>query len=395
MKHIGRYLIPGIAVVFGLVRLGRPIPQPVANLTIPKTQTIPGTLNLTLPAQGQSAVLASGIGIMADTPNETPIPIASVTKLMTAYLVLKHHPLKVGQSGPTLTMTATDQSIYETDYSSGDSVMMVQAGEQLTERQLLEGLLLPSGDNIATTLADWVDGSEPAFVVEMNRTAKDLGMDHTTYTDASGVAPSTVSTALDQLKIAQADMKIPAFRNIVKMPQATLPVSGTIINVDYVLGKDGIVGVKTGSTPQAGGCFVSARYQQVGGRNVLLLGAVLGQQGAPSPLMQALNTSALLLQQAGTNLRPETLQGVNGQYAVLKSKWANKVNLSTTALPTFIGFPGLKVDAKLAQTRGFHLPVAKGASLTELQVTAGDQSQSYSLFSDSSVGKPGFFWRVF
>ena len=79
--------------------------------------------------------MASGIGVMASTPNETPVPIASVTKLMTAYLVLKHYPLQVGQSGPALTMTPTDQMIYQTDYSSGDSVMEVQAGEKLTERQ--------------------------------------------------------------------------------------------------------------------------------------------------------------------------------------------------------------------------------------------------------------------
>ncbi len=395
MKHIGRYLIPGIVVVFGLIRLGKPVPQPVVSLTIPESQTIPGTLNLTLPVQGQTAVMASGIGVMASTPNETPVPIASVTKLMTAYLVLKHYPLQVGQNGPTLTMTPTDQSIYEADYASGDSVMKVQAGEQLTERQLLEGLLLPSGDNIATTLADWVDGSESAFVQEMNQTAKELGMDHTTYTDASGVAPSTVSTALDQLKIAQADMNIPAFRDIVKMPQATVPVAGTIINVDYVLGKDGIVGVKTGSTPQAGGCFVSARYQQVGNRNVLLLGAVLGQQGAPSPLMQALDTSALLLQQAGTNLRTETLPSVGGSYAVVNSKWGDKANLSTSNVPTFIGFPGLKVDAKLIDNAVPHLPIAKDSTIEELQVTAGSQSQTYGLQADAALGKPSLLWRVF
>lgn len=220
-------------------------------------------------------------------------------------------------------------------------------------------------------------------------------MDHTTYTDASGVAPSTVSTALDQLKIAQADMNIPAFRDIVKMPQATVPVAGTIINVDYVLGKDGIVGVKTGSTPQAGGCFVSARYQQVGNRNVLLLGAVLGQQGAPSPLMQALDTSALLLQQAGTNLRTETLPSVGGSYAVVNSKWGDKANLSTSNVPTFIGFPGLKVDAKLIDNAVPHLPIAKDSTIEELQVTAGSQSQTYGLQADAALGKPSLLWRVF
>lgn len=211
MKHIGRYLIPGIVVVFGLVQVARPIPTPIAQLSIPKTTVIPGHLNLTLPTQGQTAVMASNIGVMAATPNEQPVPIASVTKLMTAYLVLKHHPLTRGQNGPTITFNTADQNLYEQDAANGDSVLQIQAGESLTERQMLEGLLLPSADDIAQILATWVDGSESAFVNEMNQTAKAFGMAQTTYTDASGVSPGTVSTAEDQLKILNADMKNSCF----------------------------------------------------------------------------------------------------------------------------------------------------------------------------------------
>lgn len=178
------------------------------------------------------------------------------------------------------------------------------------------------------------------------------------------------------------------------MPQATLPVAGTVYNVDYVLGKDGIIGAKTGSTPQAGGCFASARYQQVGSHRILVLGVVLGQDGAPSPLMQALNTSAALLKQAGTNLHTETVSPSNGAYAVVESEWGNKATLSSSNAPSFIGYPGLRVQAQLVDTHISQLPIEQGTDVAKLQVTAGQQSKKYPMTTDTNIKKPNFLWRI-
>jgi len=123
--------------------------------------------------------------VIASTPNQTPVPIASVTKIMTAYLVLKAHPLQPGEDGPILTMNAQDVSDYQNDLSNGYSILKVKQGEQLTEIQLLEGLMLPSGDNIASTLGSWASGTEDAFVAKMNDIAQSLGMTKTHYADAS------------------------------------------------------------------------------------------------------------------------------------------------------------------------------------------------------------------
>ena len=108
------------------------------------------------------------------------------------------------------------------------------AGEKLTERQMLEALLLPSANNIATVLAKWDSGSVTAFVDKMNKTAQELGMKNTHYEDPAGINLSTQSTALDQLLIAEQAMKIDTFKDIVRMNQATLPVAGTVYNVNYV-----------------------------------------------------------------------------------------------------------------------------------------------------------------
>jgi len=134
----------------------------------------------------------------------------------------------------------------------------VVPGEKLTERQALEALLIPSGNNIGAMLAGWDAGSQGAFVAEMNAQAGSLGLRSTRYADASGADPATVSTAGDQFVLTLRALQIPAFRQIVAMPQVTLPVAGVVYNVNSALGHDGIVGVKTGSSSPAGGCLAFA-----------------------------------------------------------------------------------------------------------------------------------------
>ncbi|MDD4402258.1 MAG: D-alanyl-D-alanine carboxypeptidase, partial [Desulfitobacteriaceae bacterium] len=246
-----------IILLIPIIQVVRPCPVIEAKPISPEIE-LPGNFSVTFPAQGESAVGTDNLGVIASTDDQTPVPIASVAKIMTAYLVLQTYPLKAGQTGPSLIMNAQDVSDYQFSVKNGHSVLKVEEGESLTEKQLLQGLMLPSANNIANTLARWVSGSEEAFVDKMNETAESLGMKDTHYADASGVSPETVSNAVDQIKIARVAMEDPIFREIVAMPQVTLLVAGTVYNVNYMLGKHGIVGIKTGSTLDAGGCFVSA-----------------------------------------------------------------------------------------------------------------------------------------
>jgi serine-type D-Ala-D-Ala carboxypeptidase (penicillin-binding protein 5/6) len=147
--------------------------------------------------------LVLGDGRPAVSPHGQPAPIASLAKVMTAYLTLNRYPLSGAQDGFTITVTAAQAQAELEDAAEHQSVVAVQAGEQLTERELLEALLIPSGNNIAQVLAAQVAGSETRFIAEMNAEARALGMNPTTYTDPSGFDPNTVSTAADQLRVFQ------------------------------------------------------------------------------------------------------------------------------------------------------------------------------------------------
>jgi D-alanyl-D-alanine carboxypeptidase (penicillin-binding protein 5/6) len=234
--------------------------------------------NTVWPAYGQAAVQRGQSQIQAG-PNQHAAPIASVAKVMTAYLVLRDHPLRLGQDGPTITLTDADVADTDRRAGQGESVVPIAAGEQLTERQALLALLLPSANNIAAVLARWDAGSVEGFVVRMNATARSLGMTHTRYTDPSGYDEATVSTAADQVRIVDRAMRLPVFASIVATPSATLPVVGTVYNTNTLLGHDGFVGVKTGSTGAAGGCFAFRAIRLIDGKRTRITGVVLGQPG--------------------------------------------------------------------------------------------------------------------
>jgi D-alanyl-D-alanine carboxypeptidase (penicillin-binding protein 5/6) len=247
------------------------------------------------PADGVSAADISGFGAVAGPGATQPVPIASVAKVMTAYVILHDHPLPAGGSGPDIAVQPSEAAAYPSQVRDGDSLVPVVAGESFTERQALAALLLPSADNMAWILARWDAGSQAAFVARMNATAHRLGMTGTTYTDPSGLDQSTTSTAADQVRLGAAAMQVPALAATAAMPAAVVPVAGVVRNTNTLLGQDGIVGLKTGSTQAAGGCLLVAAWQEVNGHRTLIVAAILGQPGTAGTILP----NAL---QAGHNL---------------------------------------------------------------------------------------------
>jgi D-alanyl-D-alanine carboxypeptidase (penicillin-binding protein 5/6) len=230
------------------------------------------------PLRGQGAYVL-GDGRPAVSPHERPVPIASVAKVMTAYVLLKHYPLAAGDSGPRFVVSQDDVVDTETRRRDGQSIVAVRAGEQLTERDALMAILLPSANNVSVLVARQVSGSVASFVAEMNRTARALGMSHTTYTDPSGYDDGTVSTALDQLRLARVVAKDETLAAMTATRTYWLPVAGEVTNTNALLGHDGFVGMKTGSDEAAGGCLMFRAVWPTESGNRSVIGVVLGQRG--------------------------------------------------------------------------------------------------------------------
>ncbi|MGX2997723.1 D-alanyl-D-alanine carboxypeptidase family protein [Streptomyces sp. JNUCC 64] len=240
------------------------------------------SLELPWPAEGQSSVSVEGVGSLGTRGGREPVPIASLAKVMTAHVILKEHPVRPGAGGATV---VADRRAADESYSSVESTVPVEEGREYQQRRLLEFLMVGSANNVARLLARWDAGSEREFVAKMNREAAALGMRDTTYTGSSGLEPDTRSTAADQLRLARAALRNPVFREVVATREVTVPGNGTrIANTNKLLGRDGVIGVKTGSSTPAGGNLVWAVRREVAGTPRLVVGVVLGQRAGTDPV---------------------------------------------------------------------------------------------------------------
>lgn len=367
----------------------RPLPAVAVQPQVQAEREIGTAPSLPWPSKGSAAVWIEGFGLLGARGDESPRPIASTTKIMTALIILENHPLGPGQAGPEVTITPQDVADYQKAASQGQSVVPVAAGGKLTELQLLQALLLPSGNNISDILAKWDAGSKEAFIAKMNARAAALGMTRTRYDDASGFSAKSVSTSSDLVVLGAKAMADPVFRQTVAMAQATLPVAGVVYNVNSILGKDGNIGVKTGSTDEAGGCFVSASIQQVAGKPTEVYSAALGQD----LLSDALGTTTALSQAAAASFRQAKLLSRTDVSATLTTAWGTPVNVVPTQDVEMLGWPGTKLKTSLRMDP-VQAPLAAGTKVGAITLEFGKQTQQVDVVTTGAIVEPTWQWRA-
>lgn len=366
-------------------------PLPAAHVAgavlTPPSVTAPA---LVWPARGQAALGAVGYGVLAQSGAQTKAPIASVAKVMTALVILHKKPLKVGEQGPLITLDSTDVQYYNDYVARGGSVVPVIAGEQISEYQALQALLLPSANNMAVSLSRWAFGSEEAFVVQANQLASSLGMIQTHIADASGFSAQTLSTPHDLVLLALSAVKNPVINEIIGQKTAVIPVAGEIRNTNWLLGSNGIDGIKTGNTGEAGGCYLFAATQKYGsGPEVRLVGAVMG---APD-LNTALHDGRSLLASAipgFQNVVALRRGQVVGHYTTV---WGETIAAKSKDEVSLLVWSGAAVKFK-SDLQELFAPVSQGAVIGHLTVQTGGMKQSVPLIADGSLQEPTLGWRL-
>ncbi|MFD3996774.1 D-alanyl-D-alanine carboxypeptidase family protein [Streptomyces sp. NPDC058583] len=382
-----------VLIVFAIVQMVRPLPAPVLTLSAAPTFTFGGgELKLPFPTEGQGAVEVEGVGSMGTYGAQKPAPIASVTKTMTAYVILRDHPLKGSQKGPEIEI---DQKAADQGKAEHESTAAVQVGQTYSEKELLELLMIPSANNVARLLARWDAGSEAAFVEKMNAAAKDLGMTQSTYTDPSGLLDSTVSTPQDQLKLAKAVMQYDVFREIVNMPNVTVDgLPGRIENNNNILLKPGVSGIKTGSSTPAGGNLLWAANTVVDGQNRRILGIVMGAKDAEQlgeKLQLAIDNSYKLIQQAQKDVTSAAVVRKGQVLGYIDDGLGGRTPVVATKELKAIGWPGLQV--KLALTDGGKVVPHTGKAgdiVGQVSIGTGAGKVSSPVALQTDLAEPGF-----
>ena len=370
----------------------RPIPAVAATALLPTADVVPGTAPaLPWPARGSGAVGVSGLGLIASSGNEQPIPAASVTKVMTALIILFDDPLVVGAVGPGVTVTAADVQAYQNDLAQGQSVVRVVEGEVLSELQILEGMLIPSANNYAELAARWDSGSVDAFVVKMNARAAQMKMTHTHFADPAGALPQSASTPSDLFILGAAAMKDAVFASIVAKPQVDLPAAGTVYNVDAALGQNGIVGIKTGSGLNTGANFLFAADVVIDGRHIFIVGCVMGQ---PS-LAIAFTSARSLIATMTPALHVRRVIARNQSVANYTTPWGNSTDLVSQVDVDLAEWPGMVVRQHLAaNTLVVDHPLPSSTHEGTEHVVLGDYNLDVPLVTADPLYPPGRFWRL-
>ena len=363
---------------------------PILNLSSITPGTAPAVV---WPAEGQGAWAIPAFGATAGSPNQASIPIGSTAKMMTALVVLFDHPLALGQSGPSFTVTAQDKSDYDATLTSDQSHIAVTVGESLTEYQLLEGLLIHSGNNYANMLARWDAGSIPAFVKKMNDAASSLGLSLTHYADASGFDPGTVSTASQQLVVAAQGMRNPVFASIVAKPSVTLPVAGSLGTYTPFVGSNGVIGVKSGLTKQAGGCDVMAYVTTRGGRPTMILTAVFGQKTAPNRLLAAGQASLAMAKTIETGVVAVTALNAGQPVANLDFK-SGSSPVAAESVITLPSWPGIVVSVSPRSTREVKGGLGAGSVVGRVRVTSGSYKVDVPIKTQQDIPNLSFWQRL-
>lgn len=230
------------------------------------------------PVKARAVIVATGAGeVLYEQNADRRVPIASITKLMTALLTLE-------RSRPDRIVTVRGPAP-----SVGESTFNLRTGERLRVRDLLTASLVQSANDAAYALAAYVGhGKVQAFVRLMNQRAKELGLDETHYVRPDGLdAPGHYSSARDTLDLARADMASRVFRRIVRRRGGAIAGRQLYAWNDLLKTYPGAIGVKTGHTDQAKWCEVAAATRD----HVTIYAVILG---APSRARRNADLAALL-----------------------------------------------------------------------------------------------------
>ncbi len=346
---------------------------------------------LNWPTQGQAAIGSLEEGILAmSSEGQTPRPIASIAKVVTALAIMRAKPFAAGEQGTILTLDTQDVAYYSDYLARNGSIVPVQVGEQLSQYQALEALLLPSANNIADSLVRWAFGSMDAYKLYADDMVKEFGMLKTTIDDASGFSPRTLSTPTDLIILGQKILSDPVLSGIVAKRETSVPVARTIRNTNHLLADSRVVGIKTGNTDEAGGCLLFAAKHIIDDtHSVTVIGAVLGSPtiGSVFPASSSLLESAF----KGFGIREVVKKdSVIGSY---QTPWGQTTNIVASDSILHYGWKGSSISPEIS-TVEINTPATKDQVVGAIKVPTKQGITATPLTITSSLAQPSTWWRI-
>ena len=382
-----------VAVVLGTVfylpmTLLAPLGPVEAAVQQPDVAAQPAAV-LEWPTPGSGAVGALGYdGVLATGGAEAAAPIASISKIISALVVLQAKPLAIGDTGPDITFTAKDVAIRNAYRAINGSTEPVSAGLVLSQRQVMDVMLVESANNYAESLVTWAFGSVDDFVPVANEWLATNGMASTHIVEPTGMSPQNVSTASDLVTLGKLALANPVIAAIVSTSTETVPNVGDLENSNKLLGQDGVKGIKTGTLDEAGACLLFAADYVVGGETVTIVGAVLGGVDHKS-----LNVGVkTLLADVEAGFHEITLVSAGQSFGEYTTPWGDTAGLVAAKDATTVVWSDAPVATSIDTD---DVGVAKkGTDVGTATFTVEGEQISVPLELAATIDDPGPWWRI-
>lgn len=378
--------------------LNAPLPEPEVAWQTPEVE-IPAAATIALPVEGSAAISVSGAdeylgavasGIWMASGSAEPRPIASISKLITALVILDAKPLAdADDPGPTIAFDEADRDLFDKYYVQGVTVAEMPRGTTMSLHDALATMLIPSASNYAEAVSTWAFGSQSAFVSAARSWLAENGLSGTTIVEPTGLSPRNTSTPTDMITIGKLAAADPTIAQIAATPSITLPGPGTMTNTNGLLGTSGITGLKTGTLGEGQSTLLYTATLNIGTDLPLsVTGVTLGGFSRESVSTGVINLLDGI--RAGFDRVPLSSRGDEvGTYTTAWGSSGRMVVVDTVDILTWSDTP-VTVAMDTTAPESFE----DGESVGSITWTAGPNTETARVALEGGIEPPDAWWRL-
>jgi D-alanyl-D-alanine carboxypeptidase (penicillin-binding protein 5/6) len=391
-------IVAAIAVYVPLA-LNAPVGAAAATTHRPDVAS-PAKTVLAMPPEGESAVSVSGAdaylgsgasGILASSGDDSAVPMASISKLITAMVILKAKPLSSATAaGPTITFDKADHALYDKYYLLNATIAAMPTGSSMSEHDALETMLVVSACNYSEAMVDWAFGSTAGFLGAAKKWLAANGMTHTTMVESTGIDARNRSTPSDLIILGKLAMANPAIAAIVAKTRLDIPFLKGMPSTNTLLGKYGVDGIKTGTLDDYGADLLFSASVAVTGipTPLTVVGVVLG--GATRESVNTDVEHLITSLRSGFHDVPVAVKGqVVGTYT---TPWGAHAQMVLGSSASVFTYSDAKITSTMTTTT---LKTGKdGEKVGSVTWTSGTSTVTVPVVLDGSITPPTAWWRL-
>ncbi|QIG39651.1 D-alanyl-D-alanine carboxypeptidase [Microbacterium sp. 4R-513] len=391
-------LLVGVPSGYTAWALTAPLAPPVATVQQPPpVLTAPDAL--AMPAEGASAISVSGgdvylgptaSGIWTTSGSDEPRPIASITKLITALVVLDAKPLATADdAGPIITFDKAANDLYDKYYLMGATIAAMPTGTRMSQRDALAMMIIPSASNYAEAVSTWAYGSQSSFLRAARAWLAANGLTGTTIVEPTGISPENTSTPTDLIALGRLAASHPVIAKLASTSSLAIEGVGAFGNTNSLLGSSGVTGLKTGNLGEGAFTLLYSATIDVGADQPLgVIGVVLG--GASRQSVD--HDVVALLDSIRAGFHDVTVATRGQQIGTFTTPWggsARMVLAKDASVFTWSDTP-ITMNVQTVTPKRY----AQDEEIGSITWTAGPNSTTVPIVIEGTIAPPTDWWRL-